>query len=107
MATFNELDETEVDDLAGGASCFGDRTCTAAGWRIFCRRLQCPCARPRAARTIKNPADLGSISLKVPVSRAQRYSRPDNVVITSKYTPWDFFPRAMALQFRRAVNLFY
>jgi len=104
---FNELDESEEDDVLGGPSCFGDRTCTAAGWRIFCRRLQCPCARPRAAKRIKNAAELGSIGLRVPVPRQKRYSRPDNVVITSKYTPWDFFPRAMALQFRRAVNLFY
>lgn len=104
---FGELDETEDDDLAGGPSCFGDRTCTAAGWRIFCRRLQCPCARPKTAKKTKNSADLKEVSLLVPVPRARRYARPDNVVVTSKYTPWDFFPRAMALQFRRAVNLFY
>jgi phospholipid-transporting ATPase len=104
---FGELDETEEDDIAGGASCFGDRTCTAAGWRIFLRTLQCPCARPRMARKIKNAAELGSVTLRVPVPQQKRHARPDNVVVTSKYTPWDFFPRAMTLQFRRAVNLFY
>lgn len=47
------------------------------------------------------------IKLQVPVPQARQFDRPDNVVVTSKYTPWDFVPRAVSLQFRRAVNIYY
>ena len=105
------IDDEDDDDAevhrepCGG--CLGDRTCTAAGWRLFFRFLRCPCGRPRNPRPVKNPAELKHMHIDLPVSRALRYARPDNVVITSKYTPWDFIPRATALQFRRAVNVFF
>ncbi|KAH9255098.1 hypothetical protein BASA81_006857 [Batrachochytrium salamandrivorans] len=104
---FGDLDEDEDEDMVGRWKCFGpDRTCTRTGWRAFFRALQCPCARPKTLKTIKNPSELKTIRLVLPTPPAKNY-RPDNVVITSKYTVWDFFPRAMALQFRRAVNVFY
>ena len=52
------------------------------------------------------PNALKIIELKVPVLDDDNF-RPDNVVITSKYTPWDFLFLATALQFRRAVNVYF
>jgi len=111
---FGTDDDEDDDDAMGGplthercGGCLGDRLCTAAGWRLFFRFLRCPCGRPRNPRPVKNATELKHIHIDLPVSRVLRYARPDNVVVTSKYTPWDFIPRATALQFRRAVNVYF
>jgi len=71
-----------------------------------CAQLRCPCGRPRNPKLAK-AAQLRTIRLKLPVPADEAYERPSNLVVTSKYTPWDFAIRACLLQFRRAINLFF
>jgi len=105
----NDQSEDYDDDDKVREPNFCDRNlcCTRRGWLLFLRYLNCPCARPA---TVKGPADLASlksIKLKVPYSPEEAKDLQDNQVITSKYTPWDFLPLATALQFRRAVNVYF
>jgi hypothetical protein len=112
-AYLSAVDQTSIDASAHDAkpsppaSCFGERTCTRAGWLLFFRALQCPCGRPRNPKLPKNASSLRTVTLQLPVAAADKYARPDNTVVTSKYTVWDFLPRATSLQFRRAINVYY
>jgi len=89
------------------ASCVGpNRTCQRSGWLTFFRALQCPCGRPKNPKVSKS-GQVKNITLRLPVTPDDSFNRPDNVVITSKYTPWDFAFLASVLQFRRAINVYY
>ena len=62
----------------------------------FERRLK----GPRPGETLR------SVTLNIPPSVLPE-KRRTNKVISSKYTPWTFLPFAIAIQFKRGVNMFY
>jgi len=76
----------------------GDKSCFGLFVDSIRRRFR------GAAKKAKEAKDLSSISC---VIRSGDVDRPDNTVVTTKYTWYNFLPLSVSLQFRRAANLFY